>query len=295
MASLATSLNSLSLDEAGTSDEKSLNFTTEELQTFQQVTEALLKDERVTDEEIQPREVAIVTMLSKGRVDKTVEKYVQFLAVLKEYDLTMLSLYEDVETLRTKGITDKFNSNYQVCGRDKGGRSIMWISSSKPAQISEEQITVHSGILYWMAVHSDLHTMREGCTFVIDTSKQSGISKVGNEKKLQKTWQSLPLRPQNLFIVGAGWFKRLAINALIAFASIFSNSKVLARIRFVEMPEVRTEVPDESMPEELGGQKRSTVEEWAMERLSLFENFSFAPKGETEEEEEEAAGDDVSF
>ena len=293
MASLATSLNSLSLDEAGTSDEKSLNFTTEELQTFQQVTEALLKDERVTDEEIQPREVAIVTMLSKGRVDKTVEKYVQFLAVLKEYDLTMLSLYEDVETLRTKGITDKFNSNYQVCGRDKGGRSIMWISSSKPAQISEEQITVHSGILYWMAVHSDLHTMREGCTFVIDTSKQSGISKVGNEKKLQKTWQSLPLRPQNLFIVGAGWFKRLAINALIAFASIFSNSKVLARIRFVEMPEVRTEVPDESMPEELGGQKRSTVEEWAMERLSLFENFSFAPKGETEEEE--AAGDDVSF
>ena len=293
MASLATSLNSLSLDEAGTSDEKSLNFTTEELQTFQQVTEALLKDERVTDEEIQPREVAIVTMLSKGRVDKTVEKYVQFLAVLKEYDLTMLSLYEDVETLRTKGITDKFNSNYQVCGRDKGGRSIMWISSSKPAQISEEQITVHSGILYWMAVHSDLHTMREGCTFVIDTSKQSGISKVGNEKKLQKTWQSLPLRPQNLFIVGAGWFKRLAINALIAFASIFSNSKVLARIRFVEMPEVRTEVPDESMPEELGGQKRSTVEEWAMERLSLFENFSFAAKGETEEEE--AAGDDVSF
>lgn len=294
MASLATSLNSLSLDEAGTSDEKSLNFTTEELQTFQQVTEALLKDERVTDEEIQAREVAIVTMLSKGRVDKTVEKYVQFLAVLKEYDLTMLSLYEDVETLRTKGITDKFNSNYQVCGRDKGGRSIMWISSSKPAQVSEEQITVHSGILYWMAVHSDLHTMREGCTFVIDTSKQSGISKVGNEKKLQKTWQSLPLRPQNLFIVGAGWFKRLAINALIAFASIFSNSKVLARIRFVEMPEVRTEVPDESMPEELGGQKRSTVEEWAMKRLSLFENFSISPKGQTEEEEE-AAGDDVSF
>ena len=46
------------------------------------------------------------------------------------------------------------------------------------------------------------------------------------------------------------------INALISFASIFSNSKVLARIRFVEMPEVRTEVPDSSMPEELGGDKR---------------------------------------
>ena len=45
------------------------------------------------------------------------------------------------------------------------------------------------------------------------------------------SYQSLPLRPQNLYIVGAGLLKRLAINALIKFASVFSNSKVLARIQ----------------------------------------------------------------
>ena len=93
--------------------------------------------------------------------------------------------YENMDSLKAKGIVDKFNTNYQVCGRDNGGRSIMWIGASKPSQISEEQIVVHSGILYWMAVHSDLHTLREGCTFVIDTSKQKGVNKVGNEKKLQ--------------------------------------------------------------------------------------------------------------
>jgi len=285
MASLTSSIDAMTLEEKPTA----LNFTTEELQCFKDVSAKLLLPK--TDggggynaSQIKPREVAIVSMLSKCRVDKTIGKYIQFMDVLEQYNLTLDSLYEDADTLRSKGITDKFNSNYQVCGRDKGGRSIMWIGASKPSPIAEEQITVHSGILYWMAVHSDLHTMREGCTFVIDTSKQKGITKVGNEKKLQKTWQALPLRPQNLFIVGAGWLKRIFINALIAFASVFSNSKVLARIRFVEMPEVRTEVPDASMPEELGGEKRTSVEEWVQSRLAIFNDFALEGnilKGET--------------
>ena len=276
MASLTTSLGNLSLEPP-----TALNFTPEELQCFQQVAAKLLLPRKdggggYDATQIKPREVAIVSMLSKCRVDKTIGKYIQFMDVLEEYNLTLDSLYEDPATLRSKGIVDKFNTNYQVCGKDNGGRSIMWIGASKPSPISEEQIVVHSGILYWMAVHADIHTMREGCTFVIDTSKQKGIPKVGNEKKLQKTWQALPLRPQNLFIVGAGFFKRIFINALIAFASIFSNSKVLARIRFVEMPEVRTEVPDASMPEELGGDKRESVEEWVQKKLGVFEGFGFS-------------------
>ena len=147
----------------------------------------------------------------------------------------------------------------------------MWIGSSEPTQVAEEKTVVHCGILYWMAVHSDLETLLEGCTFVIDTSKQESYGKVGNERKLQKTWQALPLRPQNLFIVGASFLKRLFINALIKFASVFSNSKVLARIQFVEMPEVRKVVPDESMPHELGGKVRTSVEEYVMSRLKVWD------------------------
>ena len=262
MVSLLTEdLNNLTVQET------TLQFSTEELQAFVDVRKGLLlKDLKPTD--FHPREIAIVTMLSKCRVDKAIEKYIQFIQTIGEFDLDVNVLYQDLQPLR-----EKMNANYQVCGKDKGNRSIMWISSSTPTQVSEEKITVHSGVLYWMAVHSDLHTLREGCTFVIDTSKQKGINKVGNERKMQKTWQALPLRPQNLFIVGASFLKRIFINALISFASIFSNSKVLARIRFVEMPEVRTEVPDSSMPEELGGDKRSAVDQWVEKRLSLWNNF----------------------
>ena len=105
---------------------------------------------------------------------------------------------------------------------------------------------------------------------------KKGIPQVGNERKLQKTWQSLPLRPQNLFIVGASYLKRLFINALIKFASVFSNSKVLSRIRFVEMDQVKEAISDENMPMALGGKDRmQTVDEWVLTRLTNYEGLDF--------------------
>lgn len=263
-----------------------LAFTAEERAAFAAVKTALLGKDNgrgngLAPGDVRAREVAVVTMVSKGRVEKSVEKYKQFVATLGEYGLTMDSLYEDRAVLHAK-LAHKWAVSYQVCGADAGGRSIMWIGSSEPTQVSEEQTVVHGGILYWMAVHSDLRTLREGCTFVIDTSKQDSMGKVGNERKLQKTWQALPLRPQNLFIVGASFLKRLFINALIKFASVFSNSKVLARIQFVEMPEVRKEVPEENMPHELGGQQRSTVEEYIMARLQAWEGLEIGEEEATE-------------
>ena len=284
MASLTSSMEGLSLSSAGNVEVEELHFTNEERDAFAKVT-AILEAEAQANKgketqanvikasDIRPREVAVVTMVSKCRVEKAVEKYKQFLATLSDYDLTMDSLYEDQNTLHEK-LAHKWTTSYQVCGPDNGGRSIMWIGSSEPTQISEEQTVVHCGILYWMAVHSDMKTLRDGCTFVIDTSKQDSYGKVGNERKLQKTWQALPLRPQNLFIVGASFLKRLFINALIKFASVFSNSKVLARIQFVEMPTVRDEVPTESMPHELGGKERSSVENYVMARLKVWEGLT---------------------
>lgn len=246
-------------------------FTAEEKAAFAQVTAVLLSKEGggLDASQVRPREVALVTMLSKARVDKAVEKYKQFVATLAEYELTVASLYEQHSTLHTK-LAHKWATSYQVCGVDNGGRSIMWIGSSEPTLVEEERTVVHAGVMYWMAVHSDITTLREGCTFVIDTSKQGAMGKVGNERKLQKTWQALPLRPQNLFIVGAGFVKRMFINALIKFASVFSNSKVLGRVRFVQMPEVHKEVPSTNMPHEYGGAVRCGVEEWVTARLSAY-------------------------
>jgi hypothetical protein len=253
-------------------------FTKEEMEIFSKVSKQLLKSKQnggsgLSSNQVLAREVAMITLISKCRVDTAVKKYEHFIDTLKEYNLSIASLYEDENILREK-LKTKWNKNYEVCGVDNGGRSVMWISAAEPNKISEEQTVVHAGIMYWMAVHSDIVTLRDGCTFVIDTTKQKDIPRVGNERKLQKTWQSLPLRPQNLFIVGASFVKRLFINALIKFASVFSNSKVLARLRFVEMESVREKIPSDNMPMRLGGGKHGlTVDQWVLSRLSNYDDL----------------------
>eukprot|EP00037_Helgoeca_nana_P021003 m.209957 g.209957 ORF g.209957 m.209957 type:complete len:278 (+) comp25478_c4_seq1:231-1064(+) len=250
-----------------------LVFTDVERGVFAEVQTALLAEASgVPAEAVRPREIAVVTMLSKCRVDKAVANYVKFVETLGEHGLKISELYQEEATLHSD-MGPRFNDNYQVCGVDSGGRAIMWIAASKPTQVSEERIAVHAGVLAWLAVHSDIFTLREGCTFVIDTSQQNHVKKIGNEKKMQRTWQALPLRPQNLFIVGASWGKRIFINAMIKFASAFSSNKVLKRLRFVEMPAVREEVPEKDMPHVHGGEPRCTMANWVAVRIAAFDGL----------------------
>ena len=151
--------------------EKLVNqFSKEEISVIAEVSKLLVKSEKdggagIAKEDVRPREVAMVTLITKLRVDKAVVKYKQLLDVLKQYGLSMSSLYESKELLLAK-LGDKWAANYQVAGVDKGGRSAMRLSASEPSKLSEEQTVVHSGILYWQAVHSDITTLRDGCTFV---------------------------------------------------------------------------------------------------------------------------------
>ena len=91
----------------------------------------------------------------------------------------------DAESFDGEGAKPK--AQYEVCGKDNGGRSVMWINGGK-TEVKDEAYCVRAGMLYWMAVHSDMESLRGGCTFVIDTTNAPN-RKVGNERKLQKTWQ----------------------------------------------------------------------------------------------------------
>ena len=66
----------------------------------------------------------------------------------------------------------------------------------------------------------------------------------------------------------------MLINAGIALASLFTREKVLERIRFAELSEVKAEIPDDSLPHHVGGGSPiSTPEaliEWVHQRLSNF-------------------------
>lgn len=69
--------------------------------------------------------------------------------------------------------------------------------------------------------------------------------------------------------------KRIAINALIAFASLFTREKVINRIMFAEMDHVRQEVSNDSLPLYVGGGGggKNTTEEniiWVKTRIQNF-------------------------
>ena len=46
----------------------------------------------------------------------------------------------------------------------------MWIRS-RPTTKDEERDAVRCGVIYFTAIHADLTSMREGITFVIDTTE----------------------------------------------------------------------------------------------------------------------------
>jgi hypothetical protein len=163
---------------------------------------------------------------------------------------------------------------YAGTGRDSMNRSIMWIKT-RPTTIEEEQLSVRCGVIMYTAIHADLVSMREGITFVLDTEGNDMQAKVGNEKKLQRVYQSIPLRPQKIFILGAGWVKRVLINAIISFASLFTKEKVIDRVEFAELERVQETVSLEALPVHRGGggggiTSNACLVTWVRSRLGAF-------------------------
>jgi len=216
--------------------------------------------EGVAAADLVDRDIGMFVMIEKLRPRKAADKYKQYLAVMAEYGFTIRELH-DKDTLESFG---DLWTTYRVCGLTKEGLSCMFIAG-KGCPIEKEKQAVMLGFLYWMAVHSHLPSLRGGITFVIDQS--SDAKPIGNERKLQKVWSTLPLRPRDLFIVNATLVKRIFINSLLAFARLFTSNKVLSRIRFVTMAQVVEAVTKDSVPECYGGKARQPPKEWATQRL----------------------------
>ncbi|GMI63199.1 hypothetical protein ScalyP_jg5206 [Parmales sp. scaly parma] len=200
------------------------------------------------------RVVIAFTLINKCRVEKAVKGYHKFVEKcidLYNIDINLLGLSASEQQVtniwKTQNLTKYFRS-YRLCGLDKAGASIFWIASSVPIEKNEEKEAIHASILAFVAAHADLVTLRTGISFIIDVTGKPD-RKVGNERKLQETWQAFPLRPRHFFISGATFFKRLVINALLKVASAFSNNKVLRRIRFAKVKEVEETIGADSMPQ----------------------------------------------
>lgn len=220
-------------------------FTEAEIKAFHD-TRDLLLSKGFQKEDLEQRTLFLTVINCKLRPETAAEKYKKLLENLKLFNITSFSqIWEglddtpegELEWTKIKPLL----SAYGGSGRDKQDRGIMWIRT-RGIHPDEETLAVRASIIYWFSVHADFRSLREGITFVLDTTNNNFDGKHGNESKLQRTWQSIPLRPQRIFIHGANYLKRIIINTLLTVASYFTSEKIVERIRFADLPEILTEV-----------------------------------------------------
>lgn len=268
------------------SSEAAVAFTTDEIEAARE-TKTLLKSMKLASGAAVPlsdREIMLCTMVCKLRPEGASKKYVQLLDAMSVFGITS---FEDVfSEINTDEKLIPFMKEavamvYPPCGTDKEGRGVMWIKSqTKAIPIGQEKLAIVSVMVYYVACHSDLHTLRSGISFVIDTLLQDYSSTSGNEANLQKVFRSLPLRPQNVFILSSNYLKRLALNFLLGVAAAVTSEKVLSRIKFVvAIEDVEAEIDKRAIPVYFGGGGGGfeTDDAYAMWLTHRFKNFPLIP------------------
>jgi len=259
------------------------DWTAEEVAAVKETKRLLLAHAKFDQNFLSDREIFLSTVNCKFRPEKACDKIIKWTTEMKS-NFGINSFDEVYAGLGRSGEGSdeewaqigKCLTAYAGCGLDKNGRSIMWIRS-RPTTNDEERDAVRCGVIYFTAIHADLTSMREGITFVIDTTENSDMGRTGNESKLQRVYQSIPLRPQHIFILGAGWFKRAIINGLIRIASLFTSDKVIERVRFATLDEVLKDVNVEALPVYMHAQAKGgglaeneQVVAWVRRRLQTF-------------------------
>ncbi|KAL1518909.1 hypothetical protein AB1Y20_003182 [Prymnesium parvum] len=234
----------------------------EEIDAVLAVRKCLVEDKQVPLHEIGEIELITITLNSKLRVPEAVEKFMTY----REQVLQLYNIPDVWAEPHVDGLDLQWH-RFAVAGRDDGDRQIMWIQGSG-TPVAEETACVRACCHYFFAVHSDMKTLRDGITIVIDVSGRR--AKVGNEKKLQVTWQNFPSRPQHIHILGTSAITRIFVNGLISFAALFAKSKVLARIQFSDIRQFTELFGTAALPEVKGGPERPPVREWVRARLDAF-------------------------
>lgn len=232
------------------------------------------------------REMVLTCYVANLAAEEAAMKYVKWLEGLKEFGFkSFAEAWGDIPRngkphVAWDEIAFRFR-NYAACGKDTRGSSVFWVRANDEGIVlpGEEISAIRAGLVYTLAMHADLATLRQGVTFVIDI-KEFDISKHKRNSKLENYRQSLPVRPIRIFILGANIFTKALINSIISVAKMVSQNELFSKISFADIDEVTQEIPAASLPLYRGGQGGgiSTNEElisWTQSRLA---NFTLLPK-----------------
>jgi len=254
-------LSKLTIEDDNTRDDHP--WTEEEKQAVIDVRKILVTDKGLNPSNVSEIELIYITLTCKCRVDEAVKKFMTY-----NEDLIQKFGVKDVWADQQE-LVDEYRYNFAMAGMDKEGRQISWITGSRVTENNKEAECIHirACLLYMMAVYADLHTLRNGIVMVIEYKKKK---KVGNEKRLQVAYQTMPSRPQAIYIVGTNTIMRVAVNAMIALAAVFAKSKVIGRIQFASLEKVEEDVAENAVPEKFGVDKKIETSDWVKERLDNF-------------------------
>ena len=151
-------------------DESIGKFSADEITAAKETRKILIEVHKMTAQQLSDREILIVTMNCKLRPDTAAAKYKKFLESMKVFGIESFDeVWSGVKVNGRDGENDenewdKLSTFFQVyagCGRDKMGRSIMWINT-RPVEVEEETSAIRSSVIYYTAIHADLVSLRNG-------------------------------------------------------------------------------------------------------------------------------------
>jgi hypothetical protein len=252
-------------------------FTEEEIRAARQ-TKKILRA-KIDGDKLSDREIIVATMNCKLRSEIAARKYEKWLEELAQYDIH--SVYDIYNGAQDKNSNEwvylaPFFNNYAGCGRDKDDRAVVWIQS-RFIPNGMERNAIRAALMYYTAIHSDLRTMRNGITFVVDTD--GTLLPSSRESKLQKIWQTMPARPQQIFILGTSRLKQIFANSMMMMQSLFvSSEKMASRVQFGDIWDVEDAVPLDALPVYQGGNgggltSETALVDWIKSRIREFPAF----------------------
>eukprot|EP00578_Thalassiosira_sp_NH16_P006921 CAMPEP_0181117968 /NCGR_PEP_ID=MMETSP1071-20121207/22821_1 /TAXON_ID=35127 /ORGANISM="Thalassiosira sp., Strain NH16" /LENGTH=323 /DNA_ID=CAMNT_0023202423 /DNA_START=98 /DNA_END=1069 /DNA_ORIENTATION=+ len=241
-------------------------YSDEELSAMRQVRGKLTEEHGIEPSRVGSVFLAVATINCKLRVDETAKKIVKMLELMEQ-----LGCPDGIDDELWKPDAKSELHSYPSVGTDYRGCRITWINSESGKGVAkeEERNHCHACIMQYLSVHADARTLRNGITFIIDTTGSNKAKKIGNEKIIQAFYQSIPQRPQIILIAGASVLMRTVINASIKVASLFIKQKILERIHFVTVEDAISRIPTKSAPVYVGGEGGGIEnhENWYKERL----------------------------
>jgi hypothetical protein len=239
-----------------------------------------------------PKLLAIAVLCSKLKPNEAVKKLKDMAKTTgADFNVQLSTTGLRLDKMSSEGFQDseewrvveaQLTNSYATCGGDDEGRGIFWIRGGHiPKEAIQSGAAMRAGLLFWMACHADLSTLRNGVNMVIDQSKGASgdMKRSGLEGKMHKGFQSFPLRPQCIRIIVSSAVQRALVNSALSVAAFFTRKKVLSRILFVNShADVAAALPLASMPSYAGGQVEEPVPDWVLRRLAAFPTLPDMPE-----------------